>query len=349
MIILLIFWCGELAVLNNGDQITVIDTVNARVSQVQGQRLSLLQQSIIVKYDAQLLAVDSTGARTTLPDLAAKGLMAMDFPQVQLPVVVNLQKAFVLWDDVWRAYDLPMWIEFQARRPVIGASTELAAIGYQLVQLSPNKLIAYDPKSGTASILQPQGRPIQMSLDKRLTILRWNQYLVWAGRPSESRIGFASLHDPFPLVSSTNVPDFSSHSFMMALNDQLWVATFSEGIRDLLRSWKSERLAVNFYTLAAQLKPISQGSLMLPVSFEVGTSASGSPRLNPVLGFAFREVAGSSHLAVVKDGSLIVLGSGQPQHFEFNRTLGGLRFNGAKGLEAIEPSGSTHLLTEVAP
>ncbi len=305
-ILLLAIFSWQNLIVDAPNQVMLVDTHNRRSQPYPGLLITQTGAGAVIQQGNDLHWIPESGQPLKLGNAPLAGLVPMQLPFVSTPVAVGIEKIAIWHDQKWHLFDLAMWTEFSPDANLVGGFKGFTAIAYQLVQMDRNRFIAYNPKTGVSTTigLAPQ-KVQQVVLSKRLHLLRGSKGPIWMGLPKEGRLGLATWDRPYQIKSSQKIDYLSEHSFALVQGETLWVATFSERISDLLANWKTELMTLLVTPVSLRLGTTgSTSKLELPVTFEVGTSDSGSPRLNPKLGFRLYGVLGTSDLAIHSESSI---------------------------------------------
>ncbi|MCB1041960.1 MAG: hypothetical protein KDC35_03420 [Acidobacteria bacterium] len=290
-------WLGEVVAVQVGQEARLIDLTTLKVQSHAGQLITRTSEGMLVQSDQAMTWIAPDGETKVFQSIGETPI-SLALQQVSSPLAVTPQAVYLADGQEWRRIDHPMWIDFHKPTTIAGGATGLTAIGYHLIQTGPNSWVSYEPKTGHVRWIQ--GTQISHEkLDRKLRLTQCGDRVVWLGRPSESRVGLADANNPMRIVQSIAITDLSEYSFCVVNQDRLWLGTFSDAVRTLLKNWENSRMTLTLWAIdVVEGRVIYHTKTDVPLSIEVGASPSGSPRLNPKLDFTLLPVFNSRDLAV---------------------------------------------------
>ena len=241
------------------------------------------------------------------------------------PAFVN-QTQLIIWHaDQWQVMDLDVFVEYQGLGSVPGSQHGLNLIFPQIFQAPDGTLVTYQPKTGTMTHWNTPGGPANtQSFERGRRAIFLGQTLVWLGAPKEEKAALAKPGSLVDLGDNTYLDNLNKHSLAIPRQAGCWVLTFPSGFRDGLKSWDSGKLPLEAFYLRVdgdrKLHKLSHELPKLPLTFDLTTSASGSPRLDVQPQFKVVAIYQTEWIAVLSGKMLHTL---SPAHGVKSHVLAG--------------------------
>ncbi|QTD51239.1 hypothetical protein [Sulfidibacter corallicola] len=277
--------------------------------EVPGQLVTRNGLLALVRRDGRLHSHDlTTGTTGSLPETKAVPL-DIPLPDISLPGFFSAEKLHLFHGDRWHAISVPIWTEFLERRPTLSSHHGLSLRFPLVSQIDPDTLSIYQPKNGERVVWKP-GRDLgnHEKIDRKMRPLLLDGRMLWLGAPKEARVGLNAGGSVFKLVDDTAVTHLSRYSLAQPTKNGYWLLSFPDGVRDVMRSWEHATVDVTLTLIQLEggaLKRRERSLPQMPLAFELGTSPSGSPKLEVSPAFTLLPViAERPSLAVRRNGRI---------------------------------------------
>lgn len=269
-----------------------------------------IQASVVSRWQSGILAVDEKGTWKSwgepegpVPQISSNANWVFaECPHMQWPFLVFPDGVEVYRENQWARYPIPCWVEFLAPNWQPGSQHGFTINPPLLVSLEGHAFLAYQPQSGVCTLVEDaQGTPQQVKLRRHMRLLKVEGNLLWIGRHDEDRVALSSLGTPLASRDRTRIEDLNRHSLVFGFPHGAWIITFKEGISDAIHAWEKGEIDVVAHMLRVRNRSLSIQSWSLddlPMTFDLGQSSSGSPRLVPQPAFRIFPIHHTSWLLV---------------------------------------------------
>ncbi len=262
-------------------------------------------------------------------DLREKGkLCSLPFPEHSLTFLFSKQtdmdRAFIFTqkglfifnktDAKWTHFGVLPSIHLLEPSLEVSSKTGLRVQFPVLIPLPDCKMLVYEEKNGEARIFDHTGHLIaRKKVAKRANPILLDGKICWLNAPEEGRFSLSHVSQPFEMQETHEVSHLNRYAPVVRVDNGVWVVSFPFGFRESLKTWDTGTVELTLTFLQ-----IKKGTLVkltksiddAPLSFDLGVSSSGAPRLGVTSDFRLLKVHHSDDLLFLGKKKNCLIGVG---------------------------------------
>lgn len=288
--------------------VLVVDQQLIEVKSISGRLLSQSAQTMILQTDDGRLVTPS-GAVSLLKPIDQTTIIVSHQPGMTHPFLQSHQKLYVFSADAWRMFPVSAELEYSGPDTALTSAHRFELkLPFLFDMNDAQRVLSYHPQTGRAAFMDSKGEPQVSQLGRRAHPIRLNNLILWLNLPEEGDCQISTLNQPLRLNDAEKIPHLNRYPLILSHMKKAWVVTFPFNVKRSLRSWEDGTTEITLNCISAdgdkiQVQSFSQEHA--PLSFQLGVSSSGSPRLDVKPRFRFLPVANEDKVCLVFPGELI--------------------------------------------
>lgn len=307
-----VFISDHCSLLEEGKEARVIRYGEARASEtIDGDVVSQYAGGLVVRREDALWDLPWVGdaKKLKVPDGT---LLSGNLPLLSHPFLVTRDFLYVYKGDKRHQIPLTSWVEFVEPTPGLGSTYGMRVLMPDVVGFGVDSryLWLYQAKTGNLLIWDFQeSKGKNLNLSEKMVLTRLDDRPLWLGY-HDDRAALCGAGDTTKVSDQKDLPHWDRHSPVFPVKGGVWILTFSSGLFDILDAWETGRVDVHAVFISEQGERLNKRVFeldALPVSFEIGASQSGSPRLEAEPAFHTLPEQGGSRLFIVHGDQMTVL------------------------------------------